>query len=298
MSIKFNLQFFAEDEVTAEPTTQEGIEPTGVVADNTATDNGNPEPIEGEQSLKDMLKANPKLKKQYDDMFAKSFNKRMAKHNKEVEALQTVNNQMSEVMQIASYRYGLDVNSPTFNQDLLNALQNDASFLETQAMEAGMDTESFLKVKKAEELLARQNRERQSQEQQEEMNAVLTDIMSRCENVKSKYPDFDFNAEMENEQFFRLVAPLGRGGSGIDPLVAYEVMHPEIKNAMVNQQINTAVANTTKTMNNNLNRPQENGVSNNSASKHQVDVSKLKLEDIEKIKERVKRGEKITFDSP
>ena len=141
-----------------------------------------------------------------------------------------------------------------------------------------------------------QNRENEIQQQQAEINTVMNDILSRCDGVKQKYPDFDFNAEMENEQFFRLVAPLGRGGSGIDPLTAYEVMHPELKNAMVNQQINTAVANTTKAINNNLNRPQENGISNNSASMQKTDVSKMTLADIEEIKRRVQRGEKVTFD--
>ena len=295
MSIEFNLQFFADEGVTAEPQTSNETVPTGDVA--TATENGNPEPTQGtEQSLKDMLKTNPALKKQYDDMFNKAFTKRMSKKQSEIEALQTANNQMSEVMRLANYRYGLDANSPTFNQDLLNALQNDATFLEEQAMKANMDVESFLKVKKAEEFLAQKNRENEIQQQQAEINTVMNDILSRCDGVKQKYPDFDFNAEMENEQFFRLVAPLGRGGSGIDPLTAYEVMHPELKNAMVNQQINTAVANTTKAINNNLNRPQENGISNNSASMQKTDVSKMTLADIEEIKKRVQRGEKVTFD--
>ena len=49
-------------------------------------------------------------------------------------------------------------------------------------------------------------------------------------------------------------------------------------------------------MNNNLNRPIENGVSNGSPSMSKVDPKNFTMKDIEKVKERLARGERVTFE--
>lgn len=291
MSIEFRLQFF-NDEPTAEG--METVTTTGEA--ETSANTGNPEPTEGQQTLKELLKSNPSYKQEYDDMFNKAFTKRMSKRDKELEKLNNSNAEMKKVLEMANYRYGIDPNSATFNTDLLNAMQNDATLLEEQASAMGMDTQSYLRVKQAEQVIAQQNKDREDQERQAEYNKVLNGIFDRCDKVKTKYPDFDFNTEMENEQFFRLVAPFEHGGSNVDPLIAYEVMHPEMREMAINQQVNNVALNTTKTMNNNLNRPIENGVSNGSPSVSKVDPKNFTMKDIEKVKERLARGERVTFE--
>lgn len=291
MSIEFRLQFF-NDEPTAEGT--ETVTTTGEA--DTSANTGNPEPTEGQQTLKELLKSNPSYKQEYDDMFNKAFTKRMSKRDKELETLNNSNAEMKKVLEMANYRYGIDPNSATFNTDLLNAMQNDATLLEEQASAMGMDTQSYLRVKQAEQVIAQQNKDREDQERQAEYNKVLNGIFDRCDKVKAKYPSFDFNAEMENEQFFRLVAPFEHGGSNVDPLIAYEVMHPEMREMAINQQVNNVALNTTKAMNNNLSRPIENGVSNGSPSILKVDPKNFTMKDIEEVKERLARGERVTFE--
>ena len=93
-----------------------------------------------------------------------------------------------------------------------------------------------------------------------------------------------------------MVAPFEHGGSNVDPLIAYEVMHPEMREMAINQQVNNVALNTTKAMNNNLSRPIENGVSNGSPSMSKVDPKNFTMKDIEEVKERLARGERVTFE--
>ena len=78
MSIEFRLQFF-NDEPTAEGT--ETVTTTGEA--DTSANTGNPEPTEGQQTLKELLKSNPSYKQEFDDISNKMFTKRMSKKNKE-----------------------------------------------------------------------------------------------------------------------------------------------------------------------------------------------------------------------
>jgi hypothetical protein len=115
--------------------------------------------------------------------------------------------------------------------------------------------------------------------------------MQEAEALKSVYPDFDLDTELENDGFKKLLR------AGIDPKTAFEVVHKDeiIPAAMqwAVQQTKAQVANAVAA---NAARPKENGVSSQSAATVKTDVSKMTGAEIRALKEQVlTRGVKVSL---
>ena len=113
--------------------------------------------------------------------------------------------------------------------------------------------------------------------------------MEESKQVKAIYPQFDLRSEMQNSKFVDLLRV-----PGVDVRTAYELTHKDeiIAGAMqftaktVEKKIADKIAA-------NGARPTENGLSSQSASLTQSDVSQLSKAEILDIQRRVARGEKV-----
>jgi hypothetical protein len=112
----------------------------------------------------------------------------------------------------------------------------------------------------------------------------------QAEEVKSVYPGFDLQTELQNEKFRNLVL------SNVDLRTAFEVVHrDEILPAAMQytaKQVSNKVANAVRA---GQNRPAEGAMGRNAAALTTIDISKLSRKEIEEYNRRAARGERIDF---
>lgn len=170
---------------------------------------------------------------------------------------------------------------------LTKAVEEDAGLWEQEASERGMSAEQ-LRMQKKLERDVRMMEQRQAEDQRQQ---AYRQLVRQTEELKSVYPDFDLDAELQNSGFTKLL------NAGIDPKTAFEVVHKDeiIPAAMqwAVQQTKAQVANAVAA---NAARPKENGVSSQSAATVKTDVSKMTGAEIRALREQVlTRGEKYSF---
>ena len=127
-------------------------------------------------------------------------------------------------------------------------------------------------------------------QRQENGKKLYSAWMAQAEQTKTIYPSFDLQAEMQNDRFVDLLK------SNIDVRTAYEVLHKDdiIRGAM-QFTAQTVESKLSKKIASNGARPNESGMSSQSAAVVKSDVSQLSKADRAEIIRRVQRGEKIRF---
>ena len=114
--------------------------------------------------------------------------------------------------------------------------------------------------------------------------------MAESEPVKSVYGSFDLGKEVQNPQFLSMLK------AGVPVQHAYEVVHmDEIKAGIAKMQAQATEKQVVAGIRAKGARPQENGVSSQSAFTVKDDVSKLTKKDRAEAVRRALRGEHIEF---
>lgn len=174
---------------------------------------------------------------------------------------------------------------PTDIKGLMKAITRDPEMVSQMALERGVSEETM------NEILDLQERSQLLDEIEVKMRMRqhYDNLAQQVEAAKEYYPDFNFEAEMNDPRFARLTAP----GVNVDPKTAYEVVHLKELMKMQAQQQAEMMA---KAIQTNGARPTENGLrGNQTASTVKTDPSTLTREDLSEIRRRVMRGEKVVF---
>lgn len=190
-------------------------------------------------------------------------------------------NAMVPLMELLGSKYGT-----TDIAALTRAVEEDNGLWEQEAAERGVSSDQLRQQKK----LERDIKMMEQRLEEDNRRKAYEELHRQTEELKTVYPDFDLDTELQNAQFTKLLR------SGIDPRTAFEVVHKDeiIPAAMqwAAQQTKAQVANAVAA---NAARPKENGVSSQSASVVKTDVSKMTGAEIRAIRERVMRGEKVSL---
>ena len=194
---------------------------------------------------------------------------------------------LTPTLEMLAKKYGVDAaDIKALNQ----AIEEDDSYYEEEALEKGITVQQLKEIRKMERENSELKRQMQEKESRENANRLYQQWMQQAEQVKAVYPSFDLNAEMQNPKFIDLLR------ANIDLRTAYEVLHnDEIIPAAMKFAVNHAEQKLTNKIVANGARPNENGMSSQSASLTKSDVSQLTKEDRAEIARRVARGEKIRF---
>lgn len=284
-----NLQLFAE----------EGMAGTGDLANPTAENpagDGVATETAGEQiatanEVESWDSVRSKYKKEIGDEIAAGINKRF----KNQRDLQTQIDALNPMMKALADRYGVapgqDGKIPI---DALTAkVMDDNSLYEQEAFQRGMSVDDLKQIK----ALERENAQLRMQSQRSQEAQEWDAIVQEGNAVKEVYPDFDLDMEMQNPQFGRLLATLKKSGFPNALQTAYESVH---RNEIMGGAMRYAVQQTQQKISNSIqsgmNRPKENGTQGNSAgAPTALDPSKLTKAQIEEMKMRAMKGERITF---
>lgn len=196
---------------------------------------------------------------------------------------------VAPVLEMVAARYGV---APDDAEALRKAIEQDDTYWEQAAEDAGMSVEQYRQYQRMERENAQFKRVLEAQREQQGRDAILQRWNEQAEQLKTVYPGFDLNqACTENPRFIELLK------NNVDMQTAYEVTHmDEIKNGIAAQTAHQTEQNVTRNIQAKGMRPPENGAGGAaSAVVFKTDVSKLTRADRAEIAKRVARGERITF---
>lgn len=287
MDLYFDLQRFAEGGAEAAADTAQATE----TAADAAT-------VQQEQQTADAA-AQANATPTFDDLlngnaaFKQEFEKRVkrAAYN----ARRTADKERRELYpmyEALGRRYGLDV-SDVNKMDLkaLNtAVMADDALLEEEAAAQGMTVEGLRTVKSAQRRLAAIEAERAEEQLQNAWQATVAE----AEQLKSVYPGFDLETELNNEQFSKLLAALQHTGFTNAVRTAYESVHGgEIMGGAMQYAVQRTRQQISESIRSGKSRPAEAGSAAHAQTN--TDPKHMSAAQIEEIRQRVMRGEKVDF---
>lgn len=293
-----NLQLFAEDGATDMAGTGELATSTteNPGSDGVATE-GTGEQIvtatEGDQQQEETFESliAGKYKKDYE----KSLKSAMQKRFRNQKDLQGKIDRIDPIVRIMAERYNIKpaADGSISIDDLHNAVMNDNAAYEQEAFQRGMSVEDLKQLKKLEAENASLRMQNARTAEQKEWDALV----QQGEQVRQMYPEFDLDTEMQNPQFGRLLATMQKSGFPDAVRTAYEAVHrEEIMGGAMRYAVKQTEQKISNSIQSGMRRPAENGTKQQAAaSVGTVDPSRLTKAQIEDIKKRAERGEKITF---
>ena len=243
-----------------------------------------------EESFEALIKG--KYKQDYDKSVQAIIKERL-KNSKQAEAALQGLTPMLQALAEKNGMEGFDASNAEMLKALSDRVTNDDSLYEEEASRRGMEV-STLKQLKA---LERRNQElTQREEQDRQVQAIqqhLQQLVTQGQQVKSIYPSFDLQQELDtNPAFLRLTSP----EVGIDVRTAYEITH---KDEIMAGSMQYAVQRTQQQMAQAVQaqgrRPMENGMVSTPPTDVKPDPSKWTKADRAEVRRRVAAGEKIVL---
>ena len=216
----------------------------------------------------------------------KAFSRRMGKMQETNDGLSAENAKMRQILEMSNIRYGLDPASATFLDDFAAKVQDDTKLYEDEALEAGMKVEDYIKLKKAESIIEQNKRDEADREANALIDNHVRKISDEAAQLVTEFPNFNLEAEIQNEKFRKLIDPPELGGSGISVRDAFFAIH---HNDIMKSYAQTAATQATEQVANavarNKARPRENGLSKSTPTTIKDDPSKFTKEDFDRIHE-------------
>ena len=235
------------------------------------------------------------IKGKYKDQFGKAVADAVNKRFKNQKDLQGQIDAIDPIIRAVAERYEVqaDNNGRIPINVLSDKVLNDNALYEKEAFERGMSVEDLKQIKSLERENAQLKRATQMTAEQREWE----ELVAQGENVKQMYPSFDMDVEMQNPQFGRLLATLKGSGFGDPVRIAYETVHrDEIMGGAMEYAVKQTEQKIANSIQSGMTRPQENGTAKVAAgAPTSLDPSKLSKAQIDEIKQRAARGERITF---
>ena len=232
-------------------------------------------------SFKDLISGD--YKKEADEYIQGIIRKRVrdSKQDKETIAKQ------AEILNTVAAKYGMDASDLAALQEKVSA---DDAYIEEAAMEEGLTTDQYRRIRDAEAKAAAYEAHMAEAERERATQQKVVEWQAEAEQVKQVYPDFDLATELENPTFQKQLR------LGIDMQSAYVALHQAeiLQGAMrvTAQEVRRATANDIAARGQ---RPRENASSARAAATVRTDVSKLTRADREALSRRALSGEIVTL---
>lgn len=232
------------------------------------------------------------VKGEYKDAFNERVQKIVQARLKGTEETAKRLETLTPVLDMLGRKYGVD---GTDAEALKKAVEADDSYFEQESLETGIPVEQLRRIHAIEQENATLKAAKEQSEQQAEAQRRIAAWMDQAKQVKSVYPAFDLDTEIVNPQFQTLLRTLEGNGFQNAMQIAFETIHrDQIQPAAMQYAAQKAQTATVNAIKSGAARPSENGAGQ-AASLTKIDPSKLTRAQIKDIRERVARGEKITF---
>lgn len=166
------------------------------------------------------MKSDPDLKKEAGP-YIEGLIKERLKNSKQAEA--TLESLQPALERLAE-KYGVDLSDP---QAFVDTVMNDDEHYEEEALQQGLPVETVKELdrlkRESEKLLALKDQ----QENEQKFRARASELNQQIPEMRSLYPGFDMDAEMENPVFLNLAFNPDMAKAGISLKQAYYAVHGE-----------------------------------------------------------------------
>lgn len=289
-NIFLNLQLFGEEGSMADTGDLASPVAENPVGDGVATIN------EGEQiAPAEEIESWDSIKSKYKKEIGAEVKAGIDKRFKNQRNLQAQIDSIDPMIKALAERYGVqaDATGAIPIEALTAKVMDDNSMYEQEAFQRGMSVEDLKQIKSLERENAQLRMQSQRSAEAQEWDAIVQEGNA----VREIYPDFDLDTEMMNPNFGRLLATLKKSGFNNALQTAYESVHrDEIMGGAMRYAVQQTQQKISNSIQSGMNRPVENGTMGNSAgAPTALDPSKLTKAQIEEMKMRALRGERITF---
>lgn len=196
--------------------------------------------------------------------------------------------QLEPTIALIAERYRVD---PANTAMLAQAIQDDESLYEDEAMEKGIPVDQLKRIKQLERQNQMLSRAAEQQQRQQEADRIYNEWMQQAAEAQRIYPQLDFDVETNNPDFVKMLK------AGVDVKTAYEVAH---KDELLGGAIQYAAQTVAKKVANDVRargaRPPENATGAMASSVvKKTNVSDLTAKEVIELAKRAKRGESISF---
>ncbi|MBE5801079.1 MAG: hypothetical protein E7319_02215 [Clostridiales bacterium] len=226
----------------------------------------------------------------YKEDFTQKAQQMIDTRFKQTKKLEQEREALRPVLDALSARYGVDMRSKDFAQQLQAAIDEDDGFYEQEADRLGLTVPQLKEQRRITNENAQLREALAERERQEARDNVYKDWVEQGEKLKAVYPEFRLDVEAQNEGFVRLLQ------NGIDVKTAYEVVHKdELLSGAIRYAVQTAQQRTVEDIRARGMRPQEAGAGNSTAAAKVVkaDPKDWTDEDMREATRRAMMGEKI-----
>lgn len=270
----FNLQMFAE-----------GSAPTGDGAES--GDNAGTPTAQGEQAAtptaEDRQALYSKFKEEFKDFYdaevQNTVKDRLKKSKAETQSYKEKLNNLSPLLETVASKYG--VKSDDYD-GIIKALEADDKLYEDEAFQKGMTVEQVKEFHK----LERENRMLRAQQEEEMMRAQWAEWDRQFNELKAIYPMADPQAELQNENFTRLM------NAGVPIRDAFELVHKdELTRGAMQFAANKVAEKMTNAAMVNNSHPTENGMSKQAPAVSQVNFAAMSIEQLKEYARKQMAGE-------
>jgi uncharacterized protein YajQ (UPF0234 family) len=202
------------------------------------------------------------IKGDYKDEHKAYMDKAISERFKKYKGLEETNGKLKGILDIVASKYGVDPNDENFLDTLNQKIEADDSYYEDYAMKHDVSTEEARKIVTMERKVAQIEAQEEARRKQEQMQQHMMILRKNAEATKARFPQFDLDAEMQDEKFRRLCA-VNNG----DTTAAYMACHwNQILPAQVSMAAQQAQVQTAQAVAANKARPIENGISSTAPS--------------------------------
>ena len=288
----WSLQLFADEGDTGASVTEtnDAVVSTGDDAqsmgeekvDATPKEQVNPETT---VSFEDLIKG--EYKKDFKKATSNIVKKRVSKVQSQLDEANARYDSLRPMLDTLGEKYRVD---PNDIESLNNAILNDKTLYEEEAMERGMDVDTLMQIKGMEQENRLLEEQMRAQEEEKQRQMEFAKISQQADELKAIYPEFDLEDELQNETFAKMLH------LGFSVKNAFESTHIDELNAIQAEAIASKatekVANSVKA---NAKRPSENGLKSQPGAKVNNDIKSLTKEELDEYIARANKGESISF---
>ena len=224
---------------------------------------------------------------EYKDLYTEEFQNAFNRRFPEYKSLQDQVKNAQPILDKLAARYNVldgDLSK------LEKAIDDDHTYWAAAAEDAGMDENAYRDLQLMRQQNANLLRQQRDFQARQQADLQVQQWYQESEAVKAKFPKFDFNTELQNPEFVRLI----QHNTPIEH--AYKMLHFD---ELMNDAVAGTVTATQKAVTENIrakgSRPAENGSSSQSTFTVKRSASQLNKADRAEIARRVARGEQIAF---
>ena len=198
---------------------------------------------------------------------------------------------ITPTIELLARKYNLD---PNDYEALNKAVTEDDEYYESKALEMGVSVDTAKKIDR----LERENQIAQVQQQksleEQKIRQHYTKLVEQAEKLKSTFPNFDLDKELQNPAFVRMTHP----NVGISVEDAYYAVHrAEIQTASMQVAAQKTAEKISNSIQAGSRRPAEAGTSSQAPSVSTFDYRNASREQRDALKKRIRmaaaNGEKV-----